>query len=297
MKTKFVQSIETQKSGTMAPLTIKNFGPRSYFKLDLSKTCEVILSLHQEDEDEMGIAKTRPNTDLGFVILQKKDNLLKLIKYVEPKIQREIYYHSLLNQGEYYVVPKCYGRNVRGIRDFSNESQYQTEAQNYKDQIFTSKFVLSKKNERQTTLMQTDFSPESPFIISIIEDIFRKQDINNDGYISDKEILKIKHLLKHSHFGKNFDEIVKHFEPARLDGSPPKGLSLQGFKKFFNNFLKKTDDQHKIQAIFKKLGYDNQLFSFKSRVVTFGVNSLATVNVKTCDALKGSNHFPFIKLI
>lgn len=284
---KFVRSIETQDDKKTGKLVVNSYGSRTYFKLEVKKDCEAILSLHQEDEDEYGVAKTRPNTDLGLVLMTKQDKVFKLVKFVEPRNQREIYYQTKLAKGEYYMVPKSFGRNVMGRKGFMGVGSVANEAELYKDAISQKRFMIMKENERHTNLGEDDFNERSQFVKSIIEDIFRKLDLENKRFLVKEDLVKIRRFFLPESKEMEFPKIIENFELKMVSNKPAPGLTIRGFQRFFKDMIRRNANVTQIQEMFKNLGYDSQLFSFKSRLVTFGLYSTENILVTNKDSLKG----------
>ena len=285
---KFVRSVETQDNKKAEKLLVDSYGSRTYFKLEVKQDCEAILSLHQEDEDEHGVAKTRPNTDLGLVLMTKHDKVFKLVRFVEPRKQREIYFQTRLEKGEYYVVPKSFGRNVMGRKGFMGVGAIANEAELYKDIISQKRFMISKEDERQTSLGEDDFNERSQFIRSTIEDIFRKLDLEMKSYLVEQDLRKIRRFFLPESKDMDFARIIDEFELKMVSNKPPPGLTMRGFKRFFKSMIRKNANVAQIQQMFDNLGYDSQLFSFKSRLVTFCLYSTEKVLVTNKDSLKGN---------
>ena len=287
LRFKYVQSIETQDNKREAKHQVKSYGTRTYFKLEVTEDCLAILNLNQEDEDEIGIAKTRPNTDLGLVLMQKKEGVFKLVKFVEPRKQREIYWETHLKAGDYYLVPKSFGRNVMGRKGFMGHGNVASEAEMFKGIISQKRFMISKEDERMTSLGEDDYNEKSQFVTSVIEDIYRKMDLEIKGFLTEKELGKIRRHLLPKCKDLPFESILKQFELKSVSGKPPKGLSIFGFKRFFKDMIKRNSNVEEVLKMFDFFGYDKQLFSFKSRLITFGLYSTKKIHVKSKDALKG----------
>jgi hypothetical protein len=287
MRFKFVRSIETQDNKKADHLKVNSYGPRTYFKLEVKENCKAIFSLNQEDEDEIGIAKTRPNTDLGLILMKKEKGMFKLLNYIEPRKQREVFWEVDLSAGDYYMVPKSFGRNVMGRKGFLGHGTIAPEAQMFNELISQKTFMIKKMDERMTSLGEDDYNERSMFVRSVIEDIFRKLDKEIRGTLTEKEFMKVRRYFIGDFVKMPFKDIVKKYELKLVNGKEPQVLTITGFKRFFKDMIKISSDVKKILEMFNNLGYDSQLFSFKSRVIVFGLCSTKKIIVKTKDALKG----------
>ena len=288
MRFKFVRSLETQDNKKSEHLKVNSYGPRSYFKLEVKEDCRAILSLHQEDEDEMGVAKTRPNTDLGMMLMRKDQGMFKLLEYVEPRKQREVIWETALSAGDYYLLPKSFARNVMGRRGFLGLGKIASEAEMFNDLLAQKTFTIHKEDERATSLGEHDYNERSVFIRSVVEDVFRKLDKDMTGSLSEHEIAKVRRFLLPEGRDVPFAAILSNFELKLVTGKAPTGLTLQGFSAFFRDMIRRNWNVTQILEMFESLGYDSQLFSFKSRVALFKLYSTKKVIVKSKDALKGT---------
>jgi hypothetical protein len=286
---KFVQSIETQDNKMNEKIKVNSYGSRTYYKLEVEEDCLAIISFHQEDEDEIGIAKTRPNTDMGLILMKKKEGVFKMIQYVEPRKQREIYLEKELKKGEYYLVPKSFGRNVMGRKGFIGIGNIANEAEMFKGIISQKRFMIVKEDERMTSLGEDDYNEKSQFINSVIEDIYRKLDLEMKGFLQENQIKKIRRFFLPESKDMQFGKIIESFELKMVNNKEPPGLTIRGFKRFFKDMIKKNANVEQILQMFDNLGYDSQMFSFKSRLITFCLYSTKKIIVKSKDALKGKN--------
>ena len=187
------------------------------------------------------------------------------------------------------MVPISKGRNMKGLKGFQDESENQSEMEHFIRFVSSKKFTLIKP---QTILSHNlpglKYNMGNPFFVSVIEDLYHKQDMDNDGFVTAAEFGVVARSLGLKQTATEFDNILNLFEPKTLDGSRPVGLSLMGFKAFFENFIDKMRPTKEwVAERLLKLGYDEDFFSFQSRVFAFGVYSKETIRVTSKDALKG----------
>lgn len=284
---KFIQAIETQNPEEGEALEISQISTRTYYKMNVEKKCKAIISLHQDDEKELGIKESRPNIDLGFFLLKQSEKLLKMFCFVESRVQREVYLETELDEGTYFLVPKTAGRNFIFKEEYGKE-RYQTCENN----IFHSKI-----NDNNFIVEENKTSNNDQIIWeSLIEDTFRKYN-NNSEFLIEKDLIKIEKKIKHTLILKSFQETLNIFEPKNINSNQTEktGLSMRGFKKLFNHMLESNIG--KKHEILNHLGYDEDFFSNKSRVFTFGLRSTETIKIETKDALKGNKKINSILLI
>jgi hypothetical protein len=242
----------------------KRFGPRTYFKLDVSQTCKVVFCLNQESENETGVRETRPNIDLGLALMQKSKKGMGLVCYVEPKKQRQIYLEMSLDAGEYYFVPKTSGVNLLN----KNEKN--------------KKIIGNLKTESDS---KEKFNPE--LLDSILEDYFRKLDLSKTGILSENKLKLIKPNFISNMKEMHFADILQNYELKTPNGTASPGLTMRGFKRLFKSMISTCENKNEVNEMMFNLGYNEELFSFKSRLSVFNIFSTKKVFVKSRDAIKG----------
>lgn len=260
--------------------------------------------MHQEDQSDPAIQKTRPNSDLGLAILNQPASdpnstpVLKLHSFLPSKIKRDSFIKQKLEPGDYMVVPISTARNIIGLKGFEDNSDEESEMENFIRYVATKKFTLIRPQTilsgKKGNMMQYSF--QNPYFVSVIEDLFNKRDMDNDGFVDQHEFGVLARSLSLKSQKYEFSKILELFEPKKLDGSRGNGLSLKGFKAFFLNFLEEFRPTREwVEERLARLGYDTDFYSFQSRVFGFGIYSKGKVKVTIKDALKGK-YFLYLRL-
>ena len=121
-----------------------------------------------------------------------------------------------------------------------------------------------------------------PFFASTLNDVFRKLDLAVNGQLSAHELNQFGKIIQEPLFMSISDDDfdTKDFDDINCNEN---GVSLLGFKQMlFRNF---EDDE--IMEILRKLGYDECLYSLKSRafMMSFQATDEITVGVEDiCDS-------------
>jgi translation elongation factor EF-G len=113
-----------------------------------------------------------------------------------------------------------------------------------------------------------------------IDDIFRKFDLQLNGQLSAKELNQFGEIVDDDDLKNITTE--DFFKPEYWNVScNENGLTKFGLKQLFYHF-----SESKMSNILTKLGYDESLYSNKSRVYTLSVHSDSMVRVRIGDAMK-----------
>lgn len=289
---------------------VEYFGPRTYFKLEVKQKTEAVLRLSQEDPSERGVSETRPSVDLGMVLMRTDDNKsLHLVKFVEPRTQRDLFLETTLSPGEYYLVPKSVGSGFRSRRPlikaedpFTSTSEVKSsKLVKTKTTLSTSSFSFTEFKKTSTSTghaciksepvmsVETFLKTKTDLVVSIFEDFFRKMDLENKRYITQaKFAANRKHFLQLD-TEMPFERVIEKFEPKQVSGAPPKALSMKGFTRFCMDTACRARTVEEIYSFLDNLGYAEDLVSRKSRLVVLTVYSTRTVQVRSRDAIKGKD--------
>ena len=113
----------------------------------------------------------------------------------------------------------------------------------------------------------------------VASDIFRKFDLILDREIKYDEFKLFLEIVDRSMTRSEFAERIA----TRFSGQPS-GLTLTGFKKYLTHVIQ-NDGEAVMWDWLNRLGYDQDLYSLKSRVIVVTWHSEAPINVSTQDAL------------
>jgi calpain-15 len=258
VKGKFVTTIDENNDKFM------HFCSRWYYQIELKHSSNVIIGLHQEDERYSGVKETRPYIDLGVLIATYKDGIYRFVANLDTDMKRQNYLEINLEPGLYYVIPRSLGvclhfPNPQGIDIY-------------------------------------DFSRYNPIVVSAIRDIFEKYDINSSEFLSYKELRVFYNFLEKTLTEEDYIAIVEKFGKRDVRTGELEGLSETGFINLFFFVIENKGRDYAVK-IFRNLGYDEKLFSYRSRVFMMTVHSEEPINVTIKESLKENIDFVANKLL
>lgn len=252
VKGKFVSRSMTDK----ANLQNQNLISRWFYKLELKHYTKLTIGLHQEDENWIGVRETRPNIDMGFVVLREDKNGLSIQHYQPPNIKREIFAELEFERGSYIVLPLTIG-------------------------------IYNKDDALKLGI--TSHDKKNPIVVSVVRDIFEKLNMSGSDFLTFAELKNFyKSLSLGSLSQKDFQSIIaKYSSGEELGVNDPEGLSEKAFVELFFNLL----EVHKTKSndgrnFFNALGYDETLFSVSSRIFTMTVHSDKYIDIDWRDIFK-----------
>ena len=227
---------------------------------------EIIIGIHQEDKRNLG-SSLRPYLDATFIVLKRNeddDDQLEYFGYGKFSRDREMFAKLEFDAGSYVVVPFTSGALLQKM---STKEDGKSKTKN----------LLQKAT---SSILETQ-----QYCLSTMIDIFRKIDLTANGILSSKELNQFGHIVENQKFKdiKQSDFESPEFENISCTNE---GLTRYGFMQYMmQNFQKKE-----IDSILKKLGYDEQLRSLKSRVFVITFHSSEPLAVKINDILEGNMH-------
>lgn len=246
MKGKFVTSLDHKSPSSI-------FCSRYHYQIQVTTHSKVIIGIHQEDENLPFVKETRPYIDIGLALLTYSDGQYRLIAHTDSKADREVFLDMELEPGEYLIVPFSAGLLV-------------------KPECF----------EHQPKL--SDISVNNPVLRSILRNAFEKADISSKGLILYPELQQVMQLIGLKVSQEEFELIYDKFGKRRLP-SGPEGFSLEGFLLYFGSLIDGITFSEKME-ILNKLGYNEEGFSFRSRMFNLTLHSEHLVKINSKDALK-----------
>ena len=126
---------------------------------------------------------------------------------------------------------------------------------------------------------------------SAINDIFRKIDLQLDGVLTSKELNQFGQITDEDFFRKITDRTFtsRDFEDISWTEN---GLTRFGMTQILNSF-----PESKLKKMFSRMGYDDRMFSMKSRVFVITFHSSIPLRVAIKDAIKSDINEKAINLI
>jgi calpain-15 len=221
-----------------------------YYSFRLEEKATIEIGLHQEDERVLGSDRRR-YVDMQILILKRHTNgTLSIAHDSGHKIDRDIECSVTLSQGFYIVVPRSCGAAL---------SRPDTGA---KDPVK----YLNEQSKRSVL---------HPVINATLDDIFRRIDVQLNGFLSVEELNAFGEIIDDDLF-KNItsDDLAgKDFNHISCNAD---GLTSFGLKQMFREM-----DPKEGLGYLEKLGYDESLYSTKAKpfTITFHTNSDLRVRI------------------
>ena len=219
--------------------------PRWYYILESETDCDVVLGIHQDDERIYGVESRRPYIDVGIVVLDGQDGLYRITKAKEGEKDRQAELEVQLRGGKKYVVwPRTTGCAL--ARPLNAE---------------TAPVPLVENGELH------------PLFESTIKDLFRKANVligEDLTYPEFHELMAGAHVEIDE---ERFNQLLKDL-PSYQDG-----LTSEGLVEFFRETLENYGEE-RIRGWLHAWGYDEQLYSVKSRNYVLTVHSNNKVKVQ-----------------
>jgi hypothetical protein len=219
-----------------------------YYTFSLSRKTHIEMGLHQEDERILG-ADARRYLDASFVILKKQTNgEFSVAGMADLNATRDVEKEFNLEAGNYIVVPFTTGALLRSFQEFDNPVHFKTS--------FNGKKLWNFK------------------LYSVFSDIFRKTDLQLDGILTARELNLFGNIVGDSFFSNITQETFLDPEFDNVS-HVTEGITKHGFYQLLSTY-----SDAKIQNILNKMGYDESLQSYKSRVFVMTFHSTEKLKVR-----------------
>eukprot|EP00045_Choanoeca_perplexa_P016316 m.218822 g.218822 ORF g.218822 m.218822 type:complete len:950 (-) comp17225_c1_seq7:2973-5822(-) len=197
------------------------------------------IGLHQEDDR---VLHGQPYVDIGFVLLRyDAGGHLHFQACAQGKWERQVFLHlDNLPPATYRVVP------------------------------ITSGHMLPKESARLPPADIFDNNYLSHTYMQMVWEIFRRYDLDMDGYLADKEFA----LFHTRATGESTSEEELKAIMAKLDQRPGKGVTRDGMVAFFTKHTPKE-----ITSFFSNLGYSSDLEFASEQTVVLATHTEQAVTV------------------
>lgn len=228
-----------------------------YYCIQLEKTTNIIISLHQDEDKAKEIDSRKQLMDISLTIL-KQDSAKNEISHIQTldfshtsNIQTELN----LPVGQYIILPRSTGCFFG--RPFDKPTVQTTPLYNYEEKKF------------------------SPIFISTLKDIFKKFDLLLNRKLGFNEFKGFWECIKKDVIDEKFfkENILEKYQ------SHEDGLTERGFIKFFEDAFMGEDGEAKVRQWLNLLGYDSELYPLRSRCFMLTFHSDTPISVSVRDAL------------
>jgi len=92
-----------------------------FYELSVQQKQRVLIGVHQEDERIQDVINRKPYMAIGVAILLKSDHGLELVYMKEFTSERQVELDVDLEPGEYIILPRTSGCNLRRPNSAKNE--------------------------------------------------------------------------------------------------------------------------------------------------------------------------------
>ena len=224
-----------------------------YYSIELGQPKRIYIGIHQEDERVFGVSSRRSCLDIGIVILKKMpDGTLTLLEKSELAVERQNQLEVSLGAGSYIVLPVTSGCLLRRPPEAPRE-----------------KVNLTSRDGELT-----------PIARSTIDDIFRKFDMLLNSELSYTEFKGFYECI-----GRTISEVEFKQKILKRYCNTDSGITLQGFRDFFRDQIR-TNGYETICGWLELLGYDEELYSVRSRCFVLTFHSESEIAVTVRDAVQ-----------
>lgn len=226
-----------------------------YYSFRLEEEAEIDIGLHQEDERILGSDRRR-YVDMQILILRRHTNgTLTIVHDSGSSDSRDQECHVTLGAGHYIVIPRSSGATLgRPNNDPKDPVDFKVE--------------------------RGDRLRLHPVLRSTIDDIFRRMDLQLNGALSADELNQFGRLIGCEELENVTDEDLEGeaFENISCNAN---GITNFGIKQYFTKY-----EPEEIAEFIAKLGYDESLYSTKSKPFTITFHTKSDLRVRIGDALK-----------
>lgn len=226
-----------------------------YYSFHLEEETVIEIGLHQEDERIMG-ADRRRYVDMQILLLKRHSNGTLTIEFDSGSMcDRDCEAHVNLAPGHYIVIPRTSGATLSHPNN----------------------------NAKAPVQMKVDYHGNErlhPELRTTIDDIFRRVDLQLNGSLSAEEINQLGNIVGNEKMMSITSEDLEseEFKNISCDAN---GVTRYGMRQMIRRL-----DADTIMDFLQKLGYNDALYSTKSKpfIITFHTNS--KLRVRIGDALK-----------
>lgn len=236
-----------------------HFSTRHYYQITIPERSHVVFGLHQEDERNPGVYETRPNIDIGLVLLSVQDGIYRLKGHIDSAFVRETYLEAVLEPGTYLIVPKSVGVFLGGDQKFR----------------------------------QRPFDPNGVLEKSVLGAIFDKYDQTGAGHIASDHFETIIKALDLLSLSPNLDGTLKNLIATAK--RQPK-VSKQQFIQYFGVIADGLGPKN-LPAFLRLFGHNENYACDGMRTFGFTVHSSSELSVDTRDALEDKMELVTFKLL
>lgn len=256
MRGKFVTARSEEKTAEDPLAGVAAFCTRWTYTLEITNPSTLIFGVHQQDERCAGHQFTAPFVDIGLAVCRvDAEGHYHLHDLVEPEFSRQVFLEAKLPPGKYIIVPYSTG--------------------------------ISMHFPRRTPTDKIEFRRGNPMVMAALKEIFHKFDSNLNRLLNYSEIKGFYQMMSRELTETDFEFINERYGRRDPLTGEIVGVTESGFfRLFLDLFQEKFPAQ--IFEIFAKFGYDQNLYSWRTRGFVFSCHADVPVHLKMEDALSGN---------
>jgi calpain-15 len=216
---------------------------KEVYSVECDQDTKVFIGLHQDDERLIGVSSRRTFIDLGIVVLEVEGDSYQVAEYKEQATERQVELEfNLLAGKRYVIVPLTTGCN------------------------------LCRQSEGDSPLKLFDHGELHTLLESNLKDIFRKANSCVGEGLSYSEFQNLMSQVEVSFSADEFEELKSKV------ASVEDGITKEGFIEYIRG-MERSHGEDKIREWLSVWGYDEYLYSVKSRSYILTVHSYTPLNV------------------
>ena len=227
-----------------------------YYTFHLEEETEIMIGMHQEDDRILG-ADLRRYVDMQVVILKRCTNgSLKCAYVSDSKSARDLDMTVTLGSGHYIVIPRTCGATLSRPNVDPKDA-----------------FDLQVESDGDMKL--------HPYVKSTVDDVFRKIDLQANRQLSPEELQAFGTIIE--------NETIQAIDADTLASEDFQNISCDenGITRFgMIQMLTKTVDIDGLRDALTKLGYDESLYSTKSKPFMLSFHTTGSLRVRIGDAMQ-----------
>jgi calpain-15 len=222
---------------------------REIYSIQCDEYTKLFLTLHQDDERIYGVSSLRSYLDIGIVFLEADGDDYQIINYTYQIRDRNVNLEVDLVAGKkYLIVPLTTGCHLS--RDSKDDNDIQ----------------LLKDNEFD------------PLLESVLKDIFRKANTQLGPVLSLPEFQALVSPISLCMSKHQFEGIKSRH------ASTEEGITQEGFLEYIRSILQNEKGEGNLRSWLTEWGYDQYLYSVKSRAYVVSMHSYSPLIVEPIDS-------------
>ena len=232
-----------------------------YYNINLERQTNLIISLFQDEEKiNNNINPRKPLIDISLSILKQdfEKNEISHIQTYDYCLTSNIQVELNLPAGSYIIFPRTSGC------------------------LFGKNFINNNNNFNENIYYDLENKNFSIIFINAVKEIFKKFDILSKKILNFEEFYNFYSCVSKNNemTEEKFSNLLEKYQSFN------DGFTEQGFIDFFKKKFLSDGGEKEVKIWFKNLGYDDELYSLKSRCFMLNFHSDNAIKISVKDAIK-----------